>query len=99
MTHMSDSFPLNILFHQEGDRMDTSAAFDAASAATGSVPGLDRHLNPSFQLSAGMKRFMGTFLIMAEDIDGEIILFSDSFVLRQRYAKDEHNITITIPMF
>ncbi|KAI0312142.1 hypothetical protein OF83DRAFT_1031788, partial [Amylostereum chailletii] len=34
-----------------------------------------------------------------EDVDGEIILFSDSFVLRQRYAEDEHNITLTVPMF
>ena len=36
---------------------------------------------------------------MVEDIDGEIILFSDSFVLRQRYAEDEHIVTITVPMF
>ncbi|KAI0312140.1 hypothetical protein OF83DRAFT_1218447, partial [Amylostereum chailletii] len=28
-----------------------------------------------------------------------IILFSDSFVLRQRYTEDEHNITLTVPMF
>jgi pre-mRNA-splicing helicase BRR2 len=33
------------------------------------------------------------------DYDGEIILFSDSFVLRQRYAEDEHSVTITVPMF
>jgi pre-mRNA-splicing helicase BRR2 len=35
---------------------------------------------------------------MVEDVDGEIILFSDSFVLRQRYAEDEHRATITVPM-
>jgi pre-mRNA-splicing helicase BRR2 len=35
---------------------------------------------------------------MVEDVDGKIILFSDSFVLRQRYAKDEHSATITVPM-
>ena len=40
-----------------------------------------------------------TFLIMVEDVDGEIILFHDSFVLRQRYAEDEHNVTLTVPMF
>jgi pre-mRNA-splicing helicase BRR2 len=34
-----------------------------------------------------------------EDVDGEIILFHDSFVLRQRYAEDEHNVTLTVPMF
>ncbi len=36
---------------------------------------------------------------MVEDVDGEIILFHDSFVLRQRYAEDEHNVTLTVPMF
>ena len=40
-----------------------------------------------------------TSVIMVEDVDGEIIQFSDSFVLRQRYAEDEHNVTITVPMF
>ena len=30
---------------------------------------------------------------------GEIVLFSDTFILRQRYAEDEHNVTITVPMF
>ena len=40
-----------------------------------------------------------TFLITVEDVDGEIILFHDSFVLRQRYAEDEHNVTLTVPMF
>lgn len=40
-----------------------------------------------------------TFLIMVEDVDGEIILFHDSFVLRQRYAEDEHSVTLTVPMF
>ena len=43
---------------------------------------------------------METFLIiMVEDFDGEIILFGDSFVLHQRYAEDEHNVMITVPMF
>jgi pre-mRNA-splicing helicase BRR2 len=35
-------------------------------------------------------------------VDGEIILFHDQFVLRQRYAEsreNEHNVTLTVPMF
>jgi pre-mRNA-splicing helicase BRR2 len=40
-----------------------------------------------------------TFHIMVEDVDGEIILFHDSFILRQRYAEDEHNVSVTVPMF
>ncbi|KAJ7199570.1 hypothetical protein GGX14DRAFT_661377 [Mycena pura] len=36
---------------------------------------------------------------MIEDVDGEIVLFPDSFILRQRYMEDEHNMTLTVPMF
>jgi pre-mRNA-splicing helicase BRR2 len=38
-------------------------------------------------------------MIIVEDVNGEIILFHDSFVLHQWYAEDEHNVTLTIPMF
>ena len=38
-------------------------------------------------------------MIIVEDMDGEIILFHDSFVLCQCYAEDEHNVTLTVPMF
>ena len=43
-----------------------------------------------------------SFWILVEDVDGEIILFHDQFVLRQRYAEskeNEHNVTLTVPMF
>ena len=40
-----------------------------------------------------------TFLIVVEDVDGEVILFHDSFILRRRCAEDEHNVTLTVPMF
>ncbi|KAF9471288.1 hypothetical protein BDN70DRAFT_820211, partial [Pholiota conissans] len=33
-----------------------------------------------------------------EDVDGEVILFHDTFVLRQRYAEDEHNVTLMVSM-
>ena len=36
---------------------------------------------------------------MVEDVDGEVILFHDTFILRQRYAEQEHNVTLTVPMF
>jgi pre-mRNA-splicing helicase BRR2 len=39
------------------------------------------------------------FHILVEDVNGEAILFHDNFILRQRYAADEHNVTITAPMF
>ena len=36
---------------------------------------------------------------MVKDVDSEVMLFHDNFVLRQRYAEDEHNVTLTVPMF
>lgn len=40
-----------------------------------------------------------SFWVIVEDVDGEIILFHDTFILRQRYAEDEHNLTLTVPMY
>ncbi len=36
---------------------------------------------------------------MVEDVDGEIILFHDSFILYKRYAEDDHIVTLNVPMF
>jgi hypothetical protein len=60
---------------------------------------VDLSIVPDFRWDEKIHGSAETFLIMVEDVDGEIILFSDSFVLRQRYAEDEHNVTITVPMF
>lgn len=60
---------------------------------------IDLSIIPDFRWDEKIHGTAETFVIMVEDVDGEIILFSDSFVLRQRYAEDEHNVTITVPMF
>ena len=44
-------------------------------------------------------RTVETLFILVEDVGGGIIHFHISFVLRQRYAEAEHNVTITVPMF
>ena len=33
---------------------------------------------------------------MVEDIDGEVILYNDSFMLCQQYAEEEHNVTLSV---
>lgn len=38
------------------------------------------------------------FWILVEDVDGERILFHDTFVLREKFATDEHYVTITVPI-
>lgn len=39
-----------------------------------------------------------SFLILVEDCDGETILFSDNFVLREQYLNDEHVVEFTVPI-
>jgi pre-mRNA-splicing helicase BRR2 len=38
------------------------------------------------------------FWILVEDVDGEKVLYHDTFSLRQRYAEDEHVITLSVPI-
>ncbi|KAJ7905636.1 putative RNA helicase [Mycena olivaceomarginata] len=66
---------------------------------TRSLLRIDLSIVPDFRWEDKIHGGAETFLIMVEDVDGEIILFHDSFVLRQRYAEDEHNVTLTVPMF
>ena len=65
---------------------------------TRSLLRIDLSIIPDFRWDEKIHGSAETFIILVEDVDGEIILFSDSFVLRQRYAEDEHNVTITVPM-
>ncbi|KAF9237747.1 putative RNA helicase [Melanogaster broomeanus] len=66
---------------------------------TRSLLRIDLSIVPDFRWDEKIHGTAETFLIIVEDVDGEIILFNDTFVLRQRYAEDEHNVTITVPMF
>ncbi|KAG9017453.1 DEIH-box ATPase [Tulasnella sp. JGI-2019a] len=66
---------------------------------TRSLMRMDLTITPDFQWD---ERYHGTsqiFWILVEDVDGEVILFHDQFALHQRYAEDEHSVTLTVPMF
>lgn len=66
---------------------------------TRSLLRIDLSIIPDFRWDEKIHGTAETFMIIVEDVDGEIILFHDSFVLRQRYAEDEHSVTLTVPMF
>lgn len=66
---------------------------------TRSLLRIDLSITPDFRWDEKIHGGAEQFVIMVEDVDGEIILFHDTFVLRQRYAEDEHSVTITVPMF
>lgn len=66
---------------------------------TRSLLRIDLSITPDFRWDEKVHGTAETFIITVEDVDGEIILFHDTFVLRQRYSEDEHNVTLTVPMF
>ncbi|KJA17891.1 hypothetical protein HYPSUDRAFT_205863 [Hypholoma sublateritium FD-334 SS-4] len=66
---------------------------------TRSLLRIDLSIVPDFRWDEKIHGTAETFLILVEDVDGEVILFHDTFVLRQRYAEDEHSVSLTVPMF
>jgi pre-mRNA-splicing helicase BRR2 len=57
---------------------------------------IDLSIVPDFRWDEKIHGGAETFIILVEDVDGEVILFHDSFILRQHYAEDEHNFTLTV---
>ncbi|KAH8113460.1 Sec63 Brl domain-containing protein [Phellopilus nigrolimitatus] len=66
---------------------------------TRSLLRIELSITPDFRWDEKVHASAEQFEIMVEDVDGEIILFHDTFVLSQRYAEDEHNVSLTVPMF
>ncbi|KIP11835.1 hypothetical protein PHLGIDRAFT_124513 [Phlebiopsis gigantea 11061_1 CR5-6] len=66
---------------------------------TRSLLRIDLTITPDFRWDEKIHGGAESFWILVEDVDGEIILFHDQFILRQRYAEDEHSVTLTVPMF
>ncbi|KAJ3102694.1 DEIH-box ATPase [Phlyctochytrium bullatum] len=40
-----------------------------------------------------------SFWILVEDVDSEVILYHDIFILKQRYMEDEHTVSFTVPIY
>ncbi|PWN88119.1 putative ATP dependent RNA helicase, partial [Acaromyces ingoldii] len=55
-------------------------------------------ITPDFQWDERIHGGAQAFHILVEDVDGEVILFHDTFVLFKRYAEEEHTITFTVAM-
>ncbi|KAK0556085.1 Pre-mRNA-splicing helicase BRR2 [Tilletia horrida] len=55
-------------------------------------------LTPDFNWDERVHGHSQLFHVFVEDVDGEIILFHDQFLLRQRYAEEEHTMTFTVAM-
>jgi pre-mRNA-splicing helicase BRR2 len=55
-------------------------------------------ITPDFQWDEKVHGLAEAFWILVEDVDGEHILHHDYFVLKQRYAEEEHLVSFTVPL-
>ncbi|GAA5834693.1 hypothetical protein JCM9279_007084 [Rhodotorula babjevae] len=65
---------------------------------TRSLLRIELTITPDFQWDDKVHGGAEAFWILVEDVDGEMILFHDQFILRQRYAEQDHYVTFTVPM-
>ncbi|KAM0788324.1 hypothetical protein ACM66B_001467 [Microbotryomycetes sp. NB124-2] len=65
---------------------------------TRSLLRIELTITPDFQWDDKVHSGAEAFWILVEDVDGEIILFHDQFLLRQKYAEQDHFVTFTVPM-
>ncbi|KAI7854305.1 Sec63 Brl domain-containing protein [Circinella umbellata] len=66
---------------------------------TRSLVKVELTITPDFQWDDKIHGVAEAFWIMVEDVDGEHILYHDYFVLKQRYAEEEHLVTFTVPLY
>ena len=72
----------------------------AASGAGGLSPLLTPWLmSPSSCLGWQVHASSEAFWILVEDVDSEVILHHEYFLLKAKYAQDEHLITFFVPVF
>lgn len=76
-------------------RLDLQAFFQPITTSLISV---QLTITPDFQWDEKIHGGAQTFHMFVEDVDGEIILFHDVFVLKQQFAEDEHTVSFTVNM-
>ncbi|KAL2915246.1 Pre-mRNA-splicing helicase BRR2 [Polyrhizophydium stewartii] len=66
---------------------------------TRSMLKFDLTITPDFQFDEKTHGAAEAFWVLVEDVDAENILYHDAFVLKQRYAEDDHVVTFTVPLY
>ncbi|CAG8457348.1 10482_t:CDS:2 [Diversispora eburnea] len=66
---------------------------------TRSLLRVELKITPDFQWDEKVHGTAEAFWVLVEDVDGEVILYHDSFILKQKYAEEDHIITFTVPLF
>lgn len=76
-------------------RLEVQAFFQPL---TRSLLSVQLTLTPDFQWDEKVHGSAQLFHVLVEDVDGEVVLFHETFVLRQRFAEEEHSMTFTVPI-
>lgn len=77
-------------------RLDLSAA---VQPITRSLLLVDLTLTPDFKFD---EKYHGTglaFWVIVEDVDGDRVLHSEMFILKKKYAEEDHQLTFTVPLY
>lgn len=77
-------------------RLDLTASVQPITPSTLRV---DLTISPDFQYNVDIHGAAQTFWIIVEDVDGEVILHHEPFILKKKYAEDDHYVSFTVPLY
>eukprot|EP00466_Bigelowiella_natans_P005264 jgi/Bigna1/53194/estExt_Genewise1Plus.C_160133 len=66
---------------------------------TRTVLRIELSITPDFDFKKKLHGYAEPFWIMVEDVDGETILHSEYFILKEQFSKEMHSLTFTIPIY
>ncbi len=87
--------PIYKLIHKF-PKLDLSAS---VQPITRSMLRVDLTITPDFEWDAEFHGTAEGFWIIVEDVDGEVVLHHEYFLLKQRFAQEEHYVDFTIPLY
>ena len=66
---------------------------------TPSIIKIDLKIMPDFKFDEHVHGKSQAFWVFVEDVNGEQLLHHEYFILKSKYAADEHYLTFTVPLF
>eukprot|EP00457_Paulinella_chromatophora_P000104 gb/GEZN01000104.1/.p1 GENE.gb/GEZN01000104.1/~~gb/GEZN01000104.1/.p1 ORF type:complete len:2168 (+),score=390.44 gb/GEZN01000104.1/:405-6908(+) len=66
---------------------------------TRAVLRVELNITPDFMFDEKVHGLAEPFWIIVEDVDGETILHYEYFILKKKFASEEHSVNFTIPIF
>ena len=59
---------------------------------------VDLTITPDFQFDTQVHDFAQQFWVIVEDVNGELILHHESFILRKQYSQEAHHMSFTVTL-